>query len=62
MSKPGSIGVSTNTKLHVPNPQPINDAFIAATALVHGMTVATRNLADFATMGVPLLNPWDERP
>jgi toxin FitB len=49
-------------KLHVPNPQPINDAFIAATALVHGMTVATRNLADFATMGVPLLNPWDERP
>jgi predicted nucleic acid-binding protein len=49
-------------KLHVPNPQPINDAFIAATALVHSMTVATRNLADFATMGVPLLNPWDERP
>jgi predicted nucleic acid-binding protein len=49
-------------KLHVPNPQPINDAFIAATALVHGMTVATRNLADFAPMGVPLLNPWDELP
>jgi hypothetical protein len=49
-------------KLHVPNPQPINDAFIAATAFVHGMTVATRNLTDFATMGVPLLNPWDERP
>lgn len=49
-------------KLHVPNPQPINDAFIAATALVHGMTVATRNLADFATMGVPLLNPWDKGP
>jgi toxin FitB len=49
-------------KLHVPNPQPINDAFIAATALVHGMTVATRNLADFAPMGVPLLNPWDEPP
>jgi predicted nucleic acid-binding protein len=49
-------------KLHVPNPQPINDAFIAATALVHGMTVATRNLADFATMGVQLFNPWDERP
>jgi predicted nucleic acid-binding protein len=46
-------------KLHVPDPQPINDAFIAATALVHGMTIATRNLADFAPMGVPLLNPWD---
>ncbi len=46
-------------KLHVPTPQPINDAFIAATALVHGMTVATRNASDFATMGVPLINPWE---
>jgi predicted nucleic acid-binding protein len=46
-------------QLHVPDPQPINDAFIAATALVHGMTVATRNLADFAPTGVALLNPWD---
>ena len=46
------------SRLHVPDPQPINDAFIAATALVHGMTVATRNLADFASTGVPLLNPW----
>jgi toxin FitB len=46
-------------KLHVPNPQPINDAFIAATAFVHGMTVATRNLADFASTGVPLVSPWE---
>ena len=46
-------------KLHVPDAQPINDAVIAATALVHGMMVATRNLRDFASMGVPLLNPWD---
>ena len=46
-------------KLHVPDPKPMNDAFIAATALVHGMTVATRNLADFASTGVLLLNPWD---
>jgi toxin FitB len=46
-------------KLHVPDPQPINDAFIAATALVHSMTIATRNLADFVPTGVPLLNPWD---
>jgi predicted nucleic acid-binding protein len=45
-------------KLHVPDPRPINDAFIAATALVHGMTVATRNLGDFASTTVPLLNPW----
>ncbi|WP_158932363.1 type II toxin-antitoxin system VapC family toxin [Acidisphaera sp. S103] len=45
-------------KLHVPDPRPINDAFIAATALAHGMTVATRNLTDFASMGVKLVDPW----
>ena len=44
--------------LHVPDPRPIRDAFIAATALVHGLTVVTRNESDFAPMGVPLLNPW----
>ena len=44
--------------LHVPDPRPDRDAYIAATALVHGMTVVTRNLADFAPTGVPLLNPW----
>jgi predicted nucleic acid-binding protein len=49
-------------KWHVPDPYPINDAFIAATALVHGMTVVTRNIADFVLTGVPLLNPWDARP
>ena len=45
--------------LHVPDPRPERDAFIAATALVHGMTVVTRNVADFAPTGVRLLNPWD---
>ncbi len=45
-------------KFHVPDPHPINDALIAASALVHGMTVVTRNLADFELTGVPLLNPW----
>lgn len=44
--------------LHVPNPGPERDALIAATALVHGMTVVTRNVADFRASGVPLLNPW----
>ena len=44
--------------LHVPDPRPERDAFIAATALAHGMTVVTRNIADFAPTGVPLLNPW----
>lgn len=31
---------------------------IAATALVHRLTVVTRNEKDFKPMGVPLLNPW----
>jgi predicted nucleic acid-binding protein len=44
--------------LHVPDPRPVRDRLIAATALVHGMTVVTRNTADFATTGVLLLNPW----
>lgn len=44
--------------LHVPDPRAERDALIAATALVHGMTIATRNTADFATMGVALIDPW----
>jgi len=47
--------------LHVPNQLSYRDAFIAATALVHGMTVVTRNVADFAGTGVALLNPWQPR-
>ena len=47
-----------SARLHVPNPRPVRDALIAATALVHGMTVVTRNVADFAPAGVPTLNPW----
>nr|WP_035725176.1 type II toxin-antitoxin system VapC family toxin [Fodinicurvata fenggangensis] len=45
-------------KLHVPDPCPDRDAYIAATAIVHGMTVVTRNVADFESTGVSLLNPW----
>lgn len=44
--------------LHVPDARPERDALIAATALVHGMTVVTRNVADFLPMGVVLFNPW----
>ena len=47
--------------LHVPDPRAERDALIAATALVHGMTVVTRNIGDFEAIGVPLLNPWDAR-
>ena len=48
--------------LHLPDPRPERDALIAATALVHGMTLVTRNLADFEPMGVPLFNPWAAEP
>jgi predicted nucleic acid-binding protein len=44
---------------HGPDPRAERDALIAATALVHGMTVVTRNRAEFGATGVPLLNPWD---
>jgi predicted nucleic acid-binding protein len=49
-------------KLHVPDPKPERDAFIAATALVHGMTVVTRNVDDFKLTGVEVLNPWEWEP
>lgn len=45
--------------LHVPDRRSDRDALIAATALVHGMTVVTRNRVDFEGTGVALLNPWD---
>jgi len=45
-------------RLHVPNPRAERDALIAATAMVHGLTVVTRNVADFKSIGVALLNPW----
>jgi predicted nucleic acid-binding protein len=44
--------------LHVPDPRSYRDSLIAATALVHGMTVVTRNLSNFEPTGVALLNPW----
>lgn len=46
-------------QLHVPDPQSERDGVIAATALVHGMTVVTRNVADFEATGVKLFNPWE---
>lgn len=45
-------------KLHVPDPRSDRDAIIAATALVHDMTVVTRNIDDFAPSSVDILNPW----
>ncbi len=48
-------------RLHVPDKRGERDALIAATALVHGMTVVTRNVADFEPTGVRILNPWSAR-
>jgi predicted nucleic acid-binding protein len=45
-------------RLQVPNPRSNRDALIAATALVHGLTVATRNVPDFEPTGVAIHNPW----
>ena len=46
-------------RLHVPDRSNECDALIAATALVHDMTVVTRNTRDFAFSGAPVFNPWE---
>jgi toxin FitB len=45
-------------RLHVPDRRGERDALIAATALVHGMSVVTRNVVDFEATGVKTVNPW----
>ncbi len=49
-------------RLHVPDKRGERDALIAATALVHGMAVVTRNVADFEPTGVPIVNAWEPLP
>jgi hypothetical protein len=45
--------------LHVPDPASFRDALIGATALVHGMTVVTRNVHDFERFAeLEVVNPW----
>jgi len=46
-------------RLNVPDPLPTADSLMAASASVMGLTFVTRNIADVARTGVPLLNPFD---
>lgn len=49
-------------KLCTKQPLPSIDGLLAATAMVHHLTVATRNTADFERTGVPCLNPFEPTP
>jgi toxin FitB len=49
-----------SAQLHVPDPRPVRDSFIAGTALVHGMAIVTRNVNDFRHTGVEIINPWQK--
>ena len=49
-------------RLNATDPLPVIDAFLAATARVHGLTLVTRNTADFARTGVRLFNPFTPTP
>lgn len=45
-------------RLHVPDTKSERDAWIAATGLVHDLTIVTRNVVDFTGTDVTLLDPW----
>jgi predicted nucleic acid-binding protein len=45
--------------LQVPNPRPLADSLIVATALEHELALVTRNVKDFQNVGVPIINPWE---
>jgi hypothetical protein len=46
-------------RLNVPDPLPVVDGLLAATARVRGFSLATRNVKDVARTGVPIINPFD---
>ena len=46
-------------QLHIPAKRPINDAYIAATAIAHNLTLVTRNVRDFQGLPLMLENPFE---
>ena len=44
--------------LHVPDPRSWRDSLIASTAMEHGFSLVTRNVADFEGMSLQVINPW----
>jgi toxin FitB len=46
-------------KFHVPVNRPFADSLIAATALLHGLTVVTRDIVEYEPFGIPMINPWN---
>jgi predicted nucleic acid-binding protein len=46
-------------RFNVPNPLPVIDSLLAATAKVHGLTLVTRNVADVESTGIPVVNPFE---
>lgn len=47
-----------SARFHVPNPRPFRNSLIGATAQVHNLTLVTRNVADFDSAGLQIVNPW----
>ena len=45
--------------MHTPDPKPITDSLIAATAKQHGLTVVTCNVKDFTETGIKVFNPFE---
>ncbi|MEN9316308.1 MAG: hypothetical protein RIS35_2701 [Pseudomonadota bacterium] len=58
------LGIDTEVaracaRLHMPDRRAERDALMGAAAVTHRLTIVTRNVADFAPMGIGILNPWD---
>jgi toxin FitB len=57
---PVDISIARKSALfHIPNPKPMRDSLIAATAAAHSMIVVTRNVSDFDLPNVRVFNPWN---